>query len=55
MMGPEGTQGIETMIEKLEQLKILISKVSRPPLPDPPLLSPLIPSVRCTTKSRTLT
>lgn len=27
LMGPEGSQGIEAMIEKLEQLKILISKV----------------------------
>lgn len=27
LMGPQGAQGIETMIEKLEQLKILISKV----------------------------
>jgi anion-transporting ArsA/GET3 family ATPase len=30
-MGPQGSQGIETMIEKLEQLKILISKVLSPP------------------------
>jgi arsenite-transporting ATPase len=29
LMGPQGAQGIEAMIEKLEQLKILISKVSK--------------------------
>lgn len=48
MMGPEGTQGIETMIEKLEQLKILISKVSTIPA------SLLWSLVRFTTKSRIL-
>lgn len=29
LMGPQGSQGIESMIEKLEQLKVLISKVMK--------------------------